>query len=166
MKISKTLIRVLIAFDICVIVGFYLWSRQPQSFFDDVKSYQSFAQIKSLPQLSNAKWRVTVDSDAEGNDQRPPFKIEDAETNYTHLGFRGKTKFQFYNDRLWQVSFQPSPASRILYMNALSKVTGAKLNTMGNARVKNMVYYGPSNLVAWTDERLSNEINAWIRRYS
>lgn len=138
----------------------------PSPLLDGMMSYQTFAQIKALPKLSNAKWRVTVDSDAEGNDQRPPFKIEVAETNYTHLGFRGKTKFRFYNDRLWRVSFQPSPASRILYMNALSKVTGAKLNTMGNTRVKNMVYYGPSNLVTWTDERLSNEVNSWIRSYA
>ncbi len=125
----------------------------PSPLLDGMMSYQTFAQIKALPKLKKAKWKVIEKSEELV-----------VETKYTHLNFTGKATFRFYHNRLWQTWFVPSNAT--LYNNALIKTLGNAVNSPTEAHLGNTAITFDKNRALWSDENLSQECDDWINRYA
>jgi hypothetical protein len=157
--------RVLVVVLVCLVATGCSRAPQPTPLLDGTMSYQSFSQIKLLPKLKNAKWKVVGNSSLSQGDKRPRFDDLMVETpKYAHLNFNGKATFRFYNGRLMQTWFSPSNLSG--YKNALSKSLGIAFNSSNDAHLSNTEIHLEKDYVVWSDEVLAEENKKWIEQYS
>ena len=133
-------------------------------------SYQSFAQVKSLPKWKICRWKIVEDSGLAKGDTRPPFhELVVKTSNYTHLGFKGEVQMRFFNNRLMQVWF--TPANFLRYKKTLLKTQNTKLAvnnsaSLGNTELLFARNYLGKDYILWSDETLAQENREWIETYA
>ncbi len=149
-------------------------SPRPTPLLDGIMSYQTFSQIKLLPKLKTAKWKVIKFSRLDKSGKRPCFYYLSAETNYIHLGFDGKATFVFYKGRLMDTVFDLSDSSTSSsYQNVLSKSLGINFNSAGYTYLDNTEIHSAKTrknknkyYVSWSDAILSEEWDEGIKQCS
>lgn len=128
---------------------------KPTPLLDGTMSYQSFAQIKALPKLKNAKWK-TLEFSSGGMT---------VETNgYSHLGFTGTATFAFFHDQLLRTWFVTP--QYVKYRKTLTKKLRIKWDKTGQAIDGNTEIYFNGQTVAWSDRKLQEDAAFWIGNQS
>jgi hypothetical protein len=106
----------------------------------------------------------------------PPHRVDVLEvTEFKHLGNAGKLKLEFFNDRLYEVYFEPAKAGDYLYK--LRKKTRLKRNesgrtehVQGHLRVASNIDLAESEVgkalkvspfILWQDLRLIQQLKNW-----
>lgn len=134
---------------------------------DQITSYQRIDAVRR--RFESTSWKVIEDNPGP-TDGRPPFRIYVAEVApYSDHGQSGVLRLHFFNDRLMGTWFFPSDP--IKYIEELKKA-GLNFNEAGEAdiaqytRVRVASDYSGKRYVAWEDDRLRDELNKWVKRYS
>ena len=136
---------------------------------DDIKSYQSIDEFKKFLSSRNFQWeeKKYAQSPPKG---RPPFNIYTIKIQkYSHLGFLGKLVVSFFNNRLISTTFYPLDINR--YIIELKK-NGINFNGIQEikiepyTRVRFSVDNNDRKYIEWSDTRLDEEVELWIKRYS
>ena len=119
--------------------------------------------------LGNPQWTVTEDSRLAPNDRRPPFSILSAVIrSYQHKGHRGELHLTFFNSRLMSTVFYPQDAAayraRIGDFPSRDNLRGELWSK--HLRVWSAVDYRQREYFLWGDDRLLDQRERWIMRYS
>jgi hypothetical protein len=140
---------------------------QSSALIDGFSSYESVDDVKNF--LGNAVVTVVEDSQLALSDQRPPFSILVWSISFEHLNQPGKLRLEFFNDRLMSTTFFPNEMTT--YIEALndSGITFDREGHGNNAPYTELWKSTDSNgpgFVRWADERLDEELDAWIMTYA
>jgi hypothetical protein len=143
-----------------------------------IESYQNITELISYFKNDTTNWTFIEDSNSDKNNSKPPFNIYIIEiNNYSHLGYTGTLKLEFFNNRLMSTWYYPKEKEFDKYVETLEK--NEKINieydTFSNHTIVNILPYTHiwlmtddkgKKYIGWEDIRLGKENNLWIERYS
>lgn len=139
----------------------------PTNLINGIKSYSSEKDVLRELAVKAKDVEVIFDDKLKADDPRPRFDNKLIEIKYSHLGFDGKLKLIFFNNRLWATTFYPRQYDK--YKKKLKSQLKVRFNLKNEARVVpyTQIYVLPGDKsVMWSDIRLNNENKFWIARYS
>jgi len=135
---------------------------------DRFPSYASEREVSRL--LSGTAIQTVIRSGLPPSDKRPPFNIVELSVHdFSHLGFQGELRLEFFNDRLPSVWFYPTKFDA--YLVELKR-RGVAVGTIGkdvsDRNPSIFAYHDDRNqrYVGWADVRLLQQNQRWIERYS
>ena len=143
---------------------------EKSALIDGLLSFESPVEVRSRLDPSVLPWEVVEDSALAPGDRRPPFhNYAVIIARYTDLDHSGELELHFFNDRLMEASFfSNNPDS---YLHRLRDSRGIDLAATTKASLPRYTLVstgsrGGRRYISWTDTRLSEEFDDWIRRYS
>ena len=179
MKIVKTyLIFALVQLLLCLTLGcqdnyasvsFVKVETERTKLINGIESYQSIDEFKNFLSRGSFKWEESEDKPSPKG--RPPYNVHVITLkSFSHLGFTGELVVTFFNNRLMATTFHPLDA--VKYVAAFEKKEGVQLSGNKEAklpphtRVRAAVDYKNRAYVDWSDIRLDQEHELWIKKYS
>lgn len=167
---NSTLSFVLHGFGIKIFEPSYLEKKAGEKLIDGFESYASSTQVRnSIP--SKFLWQVTNNSSLERDDTRPPYNwLSVSLKSYQYKGYTGELVLNFFNDRLMSCVFCPADVEG--FKNDLAEdlkvniIQGSEIKISKNVRLLHYIDYKDCPYFRWEDNRLSNEVSAWLLRYS
>jgi hypothetical protein len=182
------LILFIISLVICFILGcssksYTEIAKDRTKLINGFESYQSIEKVKAMFKNDTSSWIVIEDSKS-GNDNAP-FNIYTVEIkNYSHLGFIGDLRLDFFNNRLEETWFYPveydkyvdllvkkegivelkdkKKNEQIDGLPALPSPYGYKDNIQPYIKIWFFTDYRGKKYVGWGDTRLIEEKHQWI----
>lgn len=148
----------------------YCSGTAPAHLIDNFYSYQTIAAFEKIIKSTYDSIIVFENSKLLETDKRPPFSIYTILIpEYRHMGFSGKLRASFFNNRLQSTWFYPDNVEE--YSKKLNKDLNINLTDEKEMHIvcirvfkwtdsKDELYFG------WTDIRLREEQNNWISKYS
>jgi hypothetical protein len=139
----------------------------PERLLGGLLSYSAPEEVRRA--LGNPQWTVTEDSKLAPNDRRPPFSILSVAIRpYEHNGDGGELLLTFFNSRLMSTVFYPHNTAA--YRARLGQFP-LRDNLRGELQSKHLrvwsaVDYGQREYFLWGDDRLLEQRDRWIMRYS
>jgi hypothetical protein len=152
----------------------------PVPMLDGLRSYESVGAASA--RLDAAKVQYTLAPVRTKPSAKYPPRHRDTLTaaKYVHLGVEGKLTLEFFNDRLYEATFEPSDPD--LYAEALHKAdtrlkrdrNGRAETVVGHLRVASNVDFANTEVgrnlntrpyVIWQDRRLVELLDEWDRRF-
>mgnify|MGYP001582133884 CR=1 FL=1 len=150
---------------------------------DGLKSYEAVADVLSTltERGMNPEQRSSLKP---GTSNYPPRNLETLTVaGYVHLGVTGDLTLEFFNDRLYEAAFKPSPSDLPRYIRALKPAEPSlKRDALGKAellqgprRVASNIEYAVSDVgraagseafIVWQDTRLVRQRDAWDANFS
>lgn len=138
-------------------------------------SYDSVAAVTEALQKAGYTGELST-QERKSRSNYPPHRVDVLQiAEYKHLGSAGKLKLEFFNDRLYEVYFEPAQAGEYLYK--LRKKTRLKRNesgrtehVQGHLRIASNIdlaesYVGKalkvSPFILWQDLRLTQQMKDW-----
>lgn len=143
-------------------------------------SYSPLSAVTARLDGESVAWS-TVRNHRPKSGQYPPRNLDTLKADgYTHLGVEGNLTLEFFNDRLYEVYFEPKYSAD--YSKALYKAEpGLKRNrlgkvdlTQGSLRIATNVDLASSDVgrslrtkpfAIWQDLRLVNQLRQWDERF-
>lgn len=139
----------------------------PESLVGGLKSYSAPEAVRRI--LGHPEWTVTEQSGLAANDRRPPFNILSVViAPYEDRVHRGELHLTFFNSRLMSTAFYPrDPAAYRAQLGVFPArgTLGGELRPK-HLRVWHAVDYKKREYFLWGDDRLMEQRNRWIMRYS
>ncbi len=133
----------------------------------NLKSYSSVSEIQKLITSKKGTYKI-IKSRLSNLKNQPKSEIITIKTNlFTDNGFKGITQITFWNNRLMEIVF--SPNNHIQYMQYFRKKYHIDLSNIKEnkyLRIEIIKDYQGIYRVVFTDMRLEEEMNTWIRKYS
>ncbi len=139
------------------------------------RSYDSVAAVTEALQKAGYSGELTT-QERRARSNYPPHRVDVLQiTEYKHLGSAGKLKLEFFNDRLYEVYFEPAKAGDYLYK--LRKKARLKRNesgrtehVQGHLRIASNIDLAESEVgkalkvspfILWQDLRLIQQLKDW-----
>lgn len=155
--------------DNCASVSFVKVETERTKLINGIQSYQSIDEFKTFLACGSFNWVESEDKPSPKG--RPPYNIHVITLkNFSDLGFTGELVVTFFNNRLMATTFYPLDA--VKYVAAVEENEGVQLNGNKEAklpphtRVRVAVDYKKRTYVDWSDIRLDQEMELWIKKYS
>jgi hypothetical protein len=132
------------------------------------ESYATHAEVmnKLPPQF---RTKIHEDSALRAGDTRPPYSIYSVGyPGFSYCDQSGELVLTFFNDRLEQTTFYPSDAKACLAAMAtegLDLINGIR-TTRGDTTIWTEVDVSDRRYITWIDQRLLDQSDRWIWRYS
>jgi len=150
-------------------VSFVKVEAERTKLINGIESYQSVEEFKTFLARGSFQWEESEDKPSPKG--RPPYNVHVITLkNFSNLGFTGKLVVTFFNNRLMATTFHPLDA--VKYVAAVEKKEGVQLSGNKEAklpphtRVRVAVDYKNRTYVDWSDIRLDQEMELWIKKYS
>jgi len=136
-----------------------------------IESYQSAEEFKSSLAHSALQQDVVDEGESSSPAGRPPFKFRTlAIKKFSHLGVQGDLFVTFFNNRLMETQFYPSDAGS--YITAVEKKEGLhfgehkEIALPPHTLIRVAVDGKGKTYINWMDNRLYEEVDLWIMKYS
>jgi len=160
------------------------FTRTESSRLDFMGEFRSYDSVdESFAKLQKAGYEPAITSNhRKVPEEFPPYHLDRIDVKkYQHLGQPGKLAMQFFNDRLFEVEFEPEDAGR--YHDAFRrKYPGLRPNKIGRAELLSGYLRMASSLdlavsdvgktlrtrpfALWQDRRLVVQRDGWDARYA
>jgi hypothetical protein len=142
---------------------------------NEIESYQHPDEFKKTLDPKIYTWKISGKIwDGHVGKWRPPYVFYNIEImDYSYLGFQGKLKVDFFNNRLMETTFYPSYFDK--FVEKLKKKEGLKLDkNIDNKEFYKMLPYTrilinknkDQMYIRWTDIRLKEERDLWIHKHA
>lgn len=135
------------------------------------ESYASISDVEEILKSRGLVWQVIEkESTIAKGERRPPFNVYIIRVgNFTHLGFEGKLRLEFFNNRLMATWFYPTNLSayRKVIEEHYPELRAKQASMVGkNTGIEFGTDHEKHDYIAWEDVRLRDEFSLWIKRYS
>ena len=152
----------------------------PVLFTAGFKSYDSLDSARANLDQAKVTYLVAQNHAAPSGKYPPHDRDTVTADKFQHLGVDGKLRLEFFNDRLYQLTFNPADAAAYVEkLHAADKrVKRDKLGRaearLGNLRIASNVDFAVTDVganlhtvafVIWEDTRLSSDLDEWDRRF-
>ena len=151
----------------------------PVAMIDQLKSYDSVADASAKLDAAKARYTVTPVRPA-ASSKYPPRDTDTITGDYVHLGVKGQLTLEFFNDRLFEATFEPSDLDDYVdRLHAADKRLkrerdGRTEVVVGHLRLATNVDFASTDtgrslqtrpFVVWQDLRRKNQLDDWDRRF-
>lgn len=133
---------------------------------DGILSFGSVAELEKAIGRPKDEWRIVKERALPPTDPRPPFAVLTVRLEgHRTGGYRGALVATFFNGLLMETLFYPDdPAG---YQSVLAGLlTGDEAEIGRYTRLWRSTDYAGITYFGWRDRRLSEALDAWIRRYA
>jgi hypothetical protein len=177
-QIKNCLSLVLIQLFLCLTVGcqdnhapvsFLKVETERTKLINGIESYQSVDEFRNSLSRGSFQWEESEDKPSPKG--RPPYNIHVITIkSFSHLGLTGELVVTFFNNRLMATTFYPLDA--VKYVAAVEKKVVLRLSENKKAKllphtcVRVAEDYNNRVYVDWSDIRLDQEHELWIKKYS
>ncbi|HYC55423.1 MAG TPA: hypothetical protein VEL28_10875 [Candidatus Binatia bacterium] len=152
-------------------VSFVAVETDPVELIRGIPSYVTTQEFqRRLQEMGNPPQTVKDEQESEPYPNRPPFKhtFIDVE-GFRHLEHTGRLTAHFFNERLAEVYFE-TPEIHEYYRKLLEQrgISSQEARELRHGNLVIRLALGPSGKphVFLEDERLTDEMKLWIKRYS
>lgn len=138
---------------------------------DWIESYVSVDDFVKQLDARSLGHEIDLPNQTPATEYRPPFEITVVRMqSFDHLGFAGEFLVEFFNNRLSGVRFYPLDIvgyrERLRSKLGINLAAGTEVRLSANARAWSATDFEGREYVCWQDDRLAEEIDLWIERYS
>ncbi len=142
-------------------------STPPVALLKGVDSRQSPEQVARWLSDKGLDWAVIEASDLPDGDTRPRFSILEWHVDDFTVGdVSGQTYFSFYNDQLMTLWFYPRDQAGLERIAAEAGLGEKATIVRDGVRLRRNWDFRGEQYIAYEDERLVQEMDAWLTTYS